>query len=211
VGSPHINRKRPRCASPRRPRPRICLRKGCGRKYQPRRWNQRYCQDAECLRQVRRWQAAKRQARRRQDEAVKAQHAQAQRARRQRTASSPQPPQPAKVAAARGHAAKTFFPFFCAAGRGAMNLPRSRLASRRASAAWPVARRFAGCWIANTSGNFAALSRAAADVPGSTSLPARATDNNTTPPAPRQRGRPPHDRSPRLRRSAVCCLASHAA
>jgi hypothetical protein len=75
----------------RRPRSRICLRQGCGRRYQPRRWNQRYCQDAECLRQVRRWQAAKRQARRRQDEAVKAEHARAQRARRQRAASSPQP------------------------------------------------------------------------------------------------------------------------
>ena len=53
----------------------MCLRKGCGRKYQPRRWNQRYCQDPECLRQLRRWQAAQRQARRRQDDAIKAEHA----------------------------------------------------------------------------------------------------------------------------------------
>jgi hypothetical protein len=98
------------CTRSRRPRSRVCLRKGCGRKYQPRRWNQRYCQDAECLRLVRRWQAAKRQARRRQDEAVKSKHAQAQQARRQRASTSPQSPQPAEVAAARGHAAKTFSP-----------------------------------------------------------------------------------------------------
>jgi len=96
--------------SPRRPRPRICLRKGCGRRYQPLRWNQRYCQDPECLRLVRRWQAARRQARRRQDDAAKAQHAKAQRARRQRAASPPQPPKKPEVAPARGHAAKIFSP-----------------------------------------------------------------------------------------------------
>ncbi len=94
----------------RRPRPRLCLRKGCGRKYTPRCWNQRYCQDPECLRLVRRWQAARRQAERRQDEAVKAQHAQTQQARRRRAPSSPQPPKDPEVAAARGHAAKISSP-----------------------------------------------------------------------------------------------------
>ena len=98
-----------RCRSgPRRPRARICLRKGCGRKYQPRRWNQRYCQDPECLRLVRRWQAARRQARRRQDDAVKAQHADAEGARRQRAIASTQPPNTPEVAASRGHAATIF-------------------------------------------------------------------------------------------------------
>jgi hypothetical protein len=97
----------------RRPRPRMCLRKGCGQKYQPRCWNQRYCQDPECLREVRRWQAAKRQAQRRADDAVKAQHAAAQRARRQRASSSTQPPKAPEVAAARGHAAKIFSPQPC--------------------------------------------------------------------------------------------------
>ena len=92
----------------RRPRPRLCLRKGCGRKYTPRRWNQHYCQDPECLRLVRRWQGARRQAKRRLDEAVKAQHAQAQQARRRRGASSPQPSKEPEVAAARGHAARIF-------------------------------------------------------------------------------------------------------
>ena len=42
--------KRRRRARGRRSRPRICLRKGCRRKYHPRCHNQRYCQDPECLR-----------------------------------------------------------------------------------------------------------------------------------------------------------------
>lgn len=99
---------KPNCQC-RRPRTRVCLRKGCGRTYQPRRSNQRYCQDPECLRLVRRWHAAKRQAKRRQEGEVKAQHAEAERARRQRVTSS-QAPKPPDVAAARGHAAKIFSP-----------------------------------------------------------------------------------------------------
>ena len=107
----HLTPKR--SSRPRRPRARVCLRKGCGRRYQPRRWNQRYCQDTECLRQLRRWQAAQRQARRRQDDAVKAEHAAAERvrrqgARRQRAGVSAQASDKPKVGAARGHAAKIF-------------------------------------------------------------------------------------------------------
>jgi hypothetical protein len=94
----------------RRPRTRVCLRKGCGRDYQPQRWNQHYCQDPECLRLVRRWQAAKRQAKRRQDAAVKAEHAKAERVRRQRIFSSPQAPKPPEIEAARGHAARIILP-----------------------------------------------------------------------------------------------------
>jgi hypothetical protein len=100
---------KPNCRC-RRPRTRVCLRKGCGRKYQPRRWNQRYCQDPECLRLVRRWQASKRQAKRRQDEAAKSQHAEAEHVRRQRIPSSPQAPKPPEIGAARGHAARIFLP-----------------------------------------------------------------------------------------------------
>jgi hypothetical protein len=107
----------------RRPRPRLCLRKGCGRTYTPRRWNQRYCQDAECLRLVRRWLAAKRQAKRRQDEAVKARHAQAQQARRRRAVPSPQPPNEPEVAAARGHAAKIFSPTLICDRPGCHEMP----------------------------------------------------------------------------------------
>jgi hypothetical protein len=110
VGCCQDKPNRGRRASPRQPRARICLRKGCGRKYQPRRWNQRYCREPECLRLVRRWQAAKRQAKRRQDDAAKAEHTEAERARRQRATSTPQAPKPAEIAAARGHAARIFSP-----------------------------------------------------------------------------------------------------
>lgn len=106
VGQRH---DKPNCRC-RRPRTRVCLRKGCGRKYQPRRWNQRYCQDPECLRLVRRWQAAKRQAQRRQGEAAQAQHAEAERVRRQRILASPEAPQPPEIGVARGHAARIFSP-----------------------------------------------------------------------------------------------------
>lgn len=64
--------------------PRLCLRKNCGNRFQPVRWNQRYCQQADCLREVRRWQAAKRQRRRRQSPQQRQQHAQAERQRRSR-------------------------------------------------------------------------------------------------------------------------------
>lgn len=40
---------------------RLCLRKGCEQRFKPGRWNQRYCGQSRCLREVRRWQAAKRQ------------------------------------------------------------------------------------------------------------------------------------------------------
>lgn len=65
-------------------RRRVCLRKGCGCVFQPRRWNQRYCQAAECLRLVRRWQAAKRQRQRRQNSEHRQRHCEAERQRRVR-------------------------------------------------------------------------------------------------------------------------------
>ena len=75
MGTLHGTHGHSRLPRARQPRPRTCFRKGCGRRYQPRRWNQRYCQDLECLRQVRRWQDARRQAKRRRDDRVNAQHA----------------------------------------------------------------------------------------------------------------------------------------
>jgi hypothetical protein len=101
--------KRCRRARGRRPRPRTCLRKGCKRQYQPRCHNQRYCQNPECLREVRRWHAARRQAERRQDADVKAKHAQDEKARRQRVKSASQTVENPELAPARGHAAQTFF------------------------------------------------------------------------------------------------------
>jgi hypothetical protein len=123
VGNYHVKGKRRPKARERRPRARPCLNKGCGRKYQPQRWNQRYCQDPECLREVRRWLAAQRQAKRRADDDAKAEHAQAERARRHQVKSAPQADQASELAPARGHAAESFFPFRCATGRAATNTP----------------------------------------------------------------------------------------
>ena len=79
MGNHHVKGKHRPKARERRPRVRSCLNKSCGREYQPRRWNQRYCQDPECLREVRRWHAAQRQAKRRKGADAKAEHAKAER------------------------------------------------------------------------------------------------------------------------------------
>jgi hypothetical protein len=62
---------------------RLCLRKGCGQRYQPRCWNQRYCQDPDCLQEVRRWQAAKRQRDFRASPENRKRHAEAEARRRE--------------------------------------------------------------------------------------------------------------------------------
>src|SRR5271154_2002018 len=116
VGNHHVKGKHRSKARERRPRARPCLNKKCGRTYQPRRWNQRYCQDPECLREVDRWQAARRQAKRRKKTDTKAKPAQAEQARRQRAKSVPQDVQKPEVTSARGHAAKIFSPFRYATG-----------------------------------------------------------------------------------------------
>lgn len=108
VGASYVKGTHRRLASGRRPRRRVCLRKGCGCRYQPRCWNQRYCRNPECQRLVRRWQAARRQAKRRQSAAGKAQHAQAEKARRQRAKRAAQAVDKPAVAPARGHAAQPF-------------------------------------------------------------------------------------------------------
>jgi hypothetical protein len=61
---------------------RTCLRKGCEQGFQPRRWNQRYCRSPHCLREVRRWQAAKRQRVYRQSAENRKRHAEAEARRR---------------------------------------------------------------------------------------------------------------------------------
>jgi hypothetical protein len=123
MGAPHVKSGPRRSARGRRPRPRICLREGCGRKYQPRSWNQRYCQDPECRREVHRWQAARRQAEHRQDADVKARHAEAERVRRQQAKSTSQSVPEPNIPSARGHAAQSFFPFPYAIGPAAMPPP----------------------------------------------------------------------------------------
>ena len=97
---------------------RTCLRKGCGRRFQARRHNQRYCREPECLDALRRWQAAKRQQKRRAGPEGRQRHAEAERQRRRRKTSRADVPEggqtPATTAAgpARGHAAKNIPKFF---------------------------------------------------------------------------------------------------
>ena len=79
----HNPRTRRSPSSPRFP-PRTCHREGCGREFLPRSWNQRYCREAECLRELHRWQATKRQRGRREEAEKREQHAEAERQRRHR-------------------------------------------------------------------------------------------------------------------------------
>lgn len=67
---------------------RECVRKGCGRSYRPKRANQLYCQDPDCLRLVKRWSARVRQARWRQVPEVAERRRQAEKARRLRQVGS---------------------------------------------------------------------------------------------------------------------------
>ena len=100
---------------------RTCLRRGCGRSFQPRRWNQRYCHDPECLRLLRRWQAAKRQQeRRRRPEARKA-HADAERARRARRRAEGRDSPPA--ASPHEHGVGDFGESCCPASVAGSNVP----------------------------------------------------------------------------------------
>jgi hypothetical protein len=156
VGAHHVKGKPRPKARGRRPRPRICLRKGCGQKYHPRSWNQRYCQELECRRQVHRWQAARRQAKHRQDDTAKARHAHAERERRQRARLAPQTVQDPEVAPARGHVSESFFLLPYATGQDAMKHLRTRPATRLASAATRVARPFVVSKIVSASGDLAA-------------------------------------------------------
>jgi hypothetical protein len=204
LGTHQVKGKYRRPARVRRARPRICLRKGCGCRYQPRVWNQRYCQKPECRRLVRRWQAARRQARRRQDPQVKAQHAQAERARRQRAKIASQTDQSPPLTSSRGHADDAFFPLPYVTGRAATNRLQARPATRRTIVALPAGRRFETFVIANASGSLAAPWMVGRSAPLSTRPTAAAAARGI--PARRQsqhRGHRPTERSPTARRSSI--------
>lgn len=118
--------RRQRTHGRRQPRLRVCFRKGCGRRYTPRRWNQRYCQDPECLREVRRWQARQRQRRRRASPQGRQQHRQAERARRREAKARGKTPPRRSTDRARGHAGEKSSYLFC--GRtGCYEPPRPSL------------------------------------------------------------------------------------
>ncbi len=117
---------RQRTSSRRRLRPRVCFRKGCSRRYTPRRWNQRYCQDPKCLREVRRWQSRQRQRRRRASLRGRQRHRQAERARRREAKERGQTPTKRSTDHARGHAGEKYSDIFC--GRtGCYEPPRASL------------------------------------------------------------------------------------
>jgi hypothetical protein len=165
VGACQSTKNQRRLARVRQPRARICLRKGCGRKYQPRCSNQRYCQEPHCLRQVHRWQAARRQAKHRQGLAAKAWHAQAERERRQRAKHASQAVEDTEVAPARGHATEPFFRFHSAIVQAATNHLLPRPATRHAIAAPPVVKPFGTSRTVNANGSLATLWMAAGSDP----------------------------------------------
>lgn len=103
MGRGHLTTGRDVSASGGRLGWRSCLRKGCGRRFQARRYNQRYCQDPECLGEVRRWQGAKRQQKYRSQPGARERHAEAERQRRKQRAS--EAPKPSEGGAPPGSAA----------------------------------------------------------------------------------------------------------
>jgi hypothetical protein len=84
MGLAHLTTEGDASTRGRRWKERNCLRKECGRRFLPRQWNQPYCQEPECLREVRRWQAAKRQRQRRATAEGRQRHAEEERQRRKR-------------------------------------------------------------------------------------------------------------------------------
>ena len=88
------------CARGRRLGWRICLCKDCGRRFQARSYNQRYCQEPECLNKVRRWQGTKRQRAWRAGAERRQRHAEVERQRRQQKASQAGSPQASQAATA---------------------------------------------------------------------------------------------------------------
>lgn len=60
------------------------MRKGCENRYQPRQWNQSFCQEPECQAEVKRWQAAKRQQKWRADDDNRRRQASRDRQRREK-------------------------------------------------------------------------------------------------------------------------------
>lgn len=99
MGRAHFTTGRGISASEGRLGWRSCLRKGCGRRFQARQYNQRYCQDPECLAEVRCWQGAKRQRKCRLQPEGRQRHAAAERQRRKQRASQAQKPPESEPAA----------------------------------------------------------------------------------------------------------------
>jgi hypothetical protein len=92
MGPEHLTTDREISTSGSRWGLRTCLRKGCGRKFQPRQWNQRYCREPECLEEVKRWQATRRQRQRHLTSEGRQRHAEEERQRRKRNSAEADQP-----------------------------------------------------------------------------------------------------------------------
>jgi hypothetical protein len=130
---------------------RTCLRKGCGRRYQAGHWRQRYCREPDCLRQLRRWQAAKRQRKRRATAEGRQNHARAERERRRRKETHPSSPSVRDTA--RGHAIKKFLPGQFAIGPAVLKPLALRFDLPRTIAATSAVKPCVVCETANASGS----------------------------------------------------------
>jgi hypothetical protein len=132
---------------------RTCLRKGCGRSYQAWHWRQRYCRESDCLGELRRWQAAKRQRKRRATAEGRAKHAQAERQRRGRIKNQASLPSGSIHKGARGHAIKKFPPGRSVIGPAVSSRPELLPGPPRTTAATSAAGPCVACAIANVSGS----------------------------------------------------------
>ena len=132
---------------------RTCLRKGCGRRYRARHWRQRYCREPDCLRELRRWQAAKRQRKRRATVEGREKHAQAERERRRRKKIEATPSCTSARDGARGHAIKKFLPGRFAIGPAVSNLLELPFEPPHTTAAMSAARLCVVYKTANASGS----------------------------------------------------------
>jgi len=150
---------------------RTCLRKGCGRRYQAQHWRQRYCRKPDCLRELRRWQAAKRQRKRRATAEGRERHAREERERRRRNKSQPTSPSLSVRDGARGHAIKKFLPGRFAIGPAVLTLLKPLFEPPHATAATSAARPCAACEIANASGSPARQRLAGGSVAWNTKRP----------------------------------------
>ncbi len=132
------------------------------------------CQGPECQREVRRWQAAHRQARRRQNAMVKTRHAQDEKQRRQRAKVAPKAIEDPDIAPPVVTHKKIFSPPQLRSAR-LLPTPREFTAQPRSLLSPPAARPFATSWTANVSGWHAAPWMAGTSEPSQT-RPLAATD-----------------------------------
>ena len=191
VGTPHVKRKAPlvRPEGGDRARGSACA-KGADASTSRGAGTSATARSRNASGEVRRWQAARRQARHRQDAEVKARTPRPRNARRQRAKAASQAIENPEVTPPRGHAAENFFPLRSAIGQAATN-PRD-LAPQPGSLLLrpPAVRPFAMSGTANASGSLAAPWMAGRSEPieYQAARRRRCRGNAQTPAADRPRG-----------------------